>query len=161
MAHLMRLEELYLKLSAAGECIDDNEKLVVLLGSLPEDFDAMVRIIEATSCATLLDAKEMLRQEHEKLMRRDKKGAAFKAGLSQRNSRPARNGDGRYENSRNGYHGRRNGNGNGGHGVWKNHAPRRMVVGSTATVMDVVSMATSDKTAPSRSRAVVLSLSSR
>ena len=64
MAHLLRFEELYLKLSAAGERIDDDEKLVVLLGSLPEDYDAMVRIIEATSGVTLLDAKGMLRREH-------------------------------------------------------------------------------------------------
>ncbi|KAL7684560.1 hypothetical protein Plhal304r1_c035g0109221 [Plasmopara halstedii] len=58
------------------------------------------------------------------LTRRDKKEAVVKASLYQLKPRAARNGDGRYENSRNGNCGRRNGNGNGGHGAWKNYAAR-------------------------------------
>ncbi|CEG36688.1 uncharacterized protein PHALS_03356 [Plasmopara halstedii] len=93
MAHLMRFEEF-----------------------LPEDYVAMARIIEATSGVTLLDAKEMLRRKHEKLTRCDKKEAAFKASFLNVSlvllimAMVA-----------NGYNGRRNGNGNGGHGAWKNH----------------------------------------
>ncbi|CEG42424.1 uncharacterized protein PHALS_12702 [Plasmopara halstedii] len=68
---------------------------------LSEDYDSMVRIIEATSGVTLLDVKEMLRREHEKITRRDKKEAAFKASFSLRKPRSARN-DGDFdENSQN------------------------------------------------------------
>jgi hypothetical protein len=93
MDHLMRFDELCLKLAAAGEIIRDDEKLVVLLGSLPQEYDAMVRIIEATTGATLLSAKEMLRREYETLQKREKKEMAFKVatqyggGGSRRNPR--------------------------------------------------------------------------
>jgi hypothetical protein len=89
MDHLMQFDELCLKLAAAGEIIRDDEKLVVLLGSLPREYDAMVRIIEAT----LLSAKEMLRREYETLQKREKKEMAFKVasqyggGGSRRNPR--------------------------------------------------------------------------
>ena len=62
---LLKFDELYLKIRAAGDSMDDDEKLVFLLGSLSSDFDNMVRIFEAHSNVTLLDAKEMLRREYD------------------------------------------------------------------------------------------------
>ena len=68
MDHLLKFDELCLKLRAAGDSTDDDdEKLVLLLGSLSSDYDDMVRIIAADSIASLLDAKEMLRREHDTL----------------------------------------------------------------------------------------------
>ena len=78
MNHLMQFDELCLKLVAVGETIGDDEKLVILLGSLPQEYDMMIRIIEATSGVTLMGAKEMLRREYETLQKRDDKEMAFK-----------------------------------------------------------------------------------
>ncbi|CAI5708026.1 unnamed protein product [Peronospora farinosa] len=79
MDHLLKFDELCLKLGAAGDSMDDDEKLVLLLGSLSSEYDDMVRIIEAHSNVTLLDAKEMLRREYDTLQKRDKKETAFTA----------------------------------------------------------------------------------
>ena len=49
MNHLMQFDELCLKLVAVGETIGDDEKLVILLGSLPQEYDMMIRIIEAVT----------------------------------------------------------------------------------------------------------------
>ena len=79
MDHLLKFDELCLNLGAAGDSMNDDEKLVLLLGSLSSDYADMVRIIEAHSNVTLLDAKEMLRREYDTLKKRDKKETAFKA----------------------------------------------------------------------------------
>ena len=79
MGHLQKFDELCLKLRAAGDSMDDYEKLVLLLESLSSDYDDMVRIIEAHSSVTFLDAKEMLRREYDTLQKRDKKETAFKS----------------------------------------------------------------------------------
>ena len=79
MDHLLKFDELCLKLRAAGDNMDDDEKLVLLLGSLSSEYDDILRIIEAHSNVTLLDAKEMLRREYDTLQKRDKKETAFKA----------------------------------------------------------------------------------
>uniref|UniRef100_A0AAV1T3D6 Polyprotein n=1 Tax=Peronospora matthiolae TaxID=2874970 RepID=A0AAV1T3D6_9STRA len=78
MDHLLKFDELCLKNRAAGDSMDDNEKLVLLLESLSSEYDDMVRIIEAHSNVTLLDVKEMLRREYDTLQKRDKKETAFK-----------------------------------------------------------------------------------
>uniref|UniRef100_A0AAV1USC1 Uncharacterized protein n=1 Tax=Peronospora matthiolae TaxID=2874970 RepID=A0AAV1USC1_9STRA len=82
MDHLLKFDELCLKLRAAGDSMDDDEKLVLLLGSLSSEIDDMVRIIEAHSNVTLLDAKEMLRREYDTLQKRDKKKLLLKHKLS-------------------------------------------------------------------------------
>ncbi|KAJ0391682.1 hypothetical protein P43SY_001646 [Pythium insidiosum] len=82
MDHLLRFDELCLKLAAVGERINDDEKLVVLLGTLPQAYDATVRIIVASNGVTLLIAKEMLRREYETLQRREKKEVALKAAAA-------------------------------------------------------------------------------
>ena len=67
MDHRMCSDRFCLKLSAVGETIGDDEKIVILLGSLPQQYDAMISISEATSDVTLLGEKEMLRREYETL----------------------------------------------------------------------------------------------
>ncbi|DAZ99724.1 TPA: hypothetical protein N0F65_000902, partial [Lagenidium giganteum] len=63
MQHLLQFHELCARLAAVGHVMADEERLVVLLGSLSSDYDGMVRIIESCKDITLLDAKEMLRRE--------------------------------------------------------------------------------------------------
>ncbi|KAL7678766.1 hypothetical protein Plhal304r1_c092g0172081 [Plasmopara halstedii] len=41
MEHLLRFDELCLKLSAAGDNVNEDEKMAILLGSLPSEYDAM------------------------------------------------------------------------------------------------------------------------
>ncbi|POM62824.1 polyprotein [Phytophthora palmivora] len=55
------------------------EKLVILLGSLPAEYDGMIKIIEAHGSVTLLDAKEMLRREFETIKKRERQEEVFKA----------------------------------------------------------------------------------
>ena len=87
-----------MKLRAAGDSMDGDEKLVLLLVSLSSEYDDMVRIIEAHSNVTLLDAKEMLRREYDTLQKRDKKETAFTAHAQ-------RNVNRRFQGNR-GHHGR-------------------------------------------------------
>ncbi|GMF82113.1 unnamed protein product [Phytophthora fragariaefolia] len=63
MGHIVRFDDICSRLAAVGEIMSEDEKVVILLGSLPQEYDAMVRIIEASERVTLLDAKEMLRPE--------------------------------------------------------------------------------------------------
>ncbi|KAE9040709.1 hypothetical protein PR003_g4256 [Phytophthora rubi] len=63
MTLIVRFHDLCARLAAVGETMPEDEKLVILLGRLPPEYDAMVRIIEAHDKVTLLDAKEMLRRE--------------------------------------------------------------------------------------------------
>lgn len=79
MDHLLHFDDLCLRLSAVGDSLQDDERLVILLGSLPRDYDGMIKIIEARGNVNLLEAKEMLRREYESLQRRDKEETAFNA----------------------------------------------------------------------------------
>jgi len=77
MQHLMEFDELCLRLSAVGDVVAEDERLVILLGSLPQEYDSMVKIIEAHGNMTLLEAKEMLRREYETIQKREKQEQAF------------------------------------------------------------------------------------
>ncbi|KAG6596092.1 putative polyprotein [Phytophthora cinnamomi] len=77
MDHLLEFDDLCLRLAAVGDKVDDDERLIILLGSLPHEYDAMVKIIEARDTTTLFEAKEMLRREYEALAQQDKEEAAF------------------------------------------------------------------------------------
>ncbi|GMF18895.1 unnamed protein product [Phytophthora fragariaefolia] len=62
LQHLMQFDEMCLRLSAVGDEVAEDERLVILLGSLPQDYDRTVKIIEDHGNRTLLEAKEMLRR---------------------------------------------------------------------------------------------------
>ncbi|KAJ0412135.1 hypothetical protein ATCC90586_004055 [Pythium insidiosum] len=87
MDHMVRFDDLCAKLSAVGETMSEEERLVILLGSLPVEYDAMVRILEAMDNLTLLAAKEKLRQEYETIKKREKKEEAFRATARDRGGR--------------------------------------------------------------------------
>ncbi|KAE9035953.1 hypothetical protein PR002_g7311 [Phytophthora rubi] len=96
MGHIVRFDDICSRLAAVGETMSEDEKVVILLGSLPQEYDAMVRIIEASERVTLLDAKEMLRREYEVMKKREVKEEAFRAstrGVGDRSGR--RSGSGR------------------------------------------------------------------
>lgn len=77
MTHIVRFDELCSRLTAVGEAILEDERLVILLGSLPQEYDAMVRIIEAHGKMNLLDAKKMLHREFVLLNKCEEKEQAF------------------------------------------------------------------------------------
>ncbi|DAZ99706.1 TPA: hypothetical protein N0F65_000884 [Lagenidium giganteum] len=80
MEHFLLFDDLCLRLAAVGDRLGDDEKLVILLGSLPSEYDNMVKIVEAHDNVTLQCAKEMLRREFETIAKREKQKGAFKAG---------------------------------------------------------------------------------
>jgi hypothetical protein len=79
MDHFLRFDDLCLRLQAVGDTLDNDERLVILLGSLPREYDGMVKIIESRGDVKLLEAKEMLRREYESLQKRERRKEAFKA----------------------------------------------------------------------------------
>ncbi|KAE9320320.1 hypothetical protein PF008_g18063 [Phytophthora fragariae] len=95
MDHLMRFEDLCVRLSAVGETITESEKLVILLRSLPPEYDGMIKIIEAHGSVTLLEAKEMLRREFETIKKRDRQEGAFRADAQDSRRGRVRSGTGR------------------------------------------------------------------
>ncbi|DBA01364.1 TPA: hypothetical protein N0F65_001603 [Lagenidium giganteum] len=86
MDHLLKFDELYLKLAAADDAVPDAR-------NRPSDYDQVVRIIEATANIALLGAKEMLRREYETIQRREKKEHALEAiNEHQRGRQPRKKG---------------------------------------------------------------------
>lgn len=79
MKHLVRFDELCIPLTAIGDQVTGEDKLVVLLRSLPEEYDGMLRIIEATSAITLLDGRDMLRRDFESRQKREQKETVLKS----------------------------------------------------------------------------------
>ncbi|POM64196.1 Retrotransposon Tca5 Polyprotein [Phytophthora palmivora] len=85
MAHLMAFDDICLRLTAVGETLAEDERIVIPLGSLPQEYDGMVKTIEAHGNVTLLEAKEMLRREFTTLQKREKGETAFQATNHSRN----------------------------------------------------------------------------
>ena len=84
MEHLLHFDDLCLRLAAVGDVLAEDEKLVVLLGSLAPEYDSMVKIIESQGSISLLEAKEMLRREYDSIVKREKTEDAFKAVAQRR-----------------------------------------------------------------------------
>lgn len=59
ITHTVHFSVLCSRLAAVGEAISEDERLVILFGSLPQEYDYMAHIIEAHGKITLLDANEM------------------------------------------------------------------------------------------------------
>ncbi|GMF14751.1 unnamed protein product [Phytophthora fragariaefolia] len=75
----MQFDELCLRLSGVGDVVAEDERLVILRGSLPQDYDGMVKIIEGHDNMALLEAKEMLRRDYETIQKRQKHKTVFYA----------------------------------------------------------------------------------
>nr|CCA28032.1 putative polyprotein [Albugo laibachii Nc14] len=77
--HFLRFEELCMSMQAIGASIDLNEQLVVLLGSMSEDFDQIMKIMENVPGMAMFQAKERLLRESESISAKKKHGMRFKA----------------------------------------------------------------------------------
>ena len=77
--HLMKLDELVLNMGAIGDPITEDEALVILLGSLTEEYQNISRIIENMGNVDLICAKEILQREWRNLQRYESSEVALKA----------------------------------------------------------------------------------
>lgn len=77
--HLLEFDNLCLALAAVGDPLQDDEKLVVLLGGLPPMFDTLVRVIENNKDLTLAEVKEILRREYDSAQHKEQEEVALKA----------------------------------------------------------------------------------
>ncbi|OWZ00717.1 LOW QUALITY PROTEIN: polyprotein [Phytophthora megakarya] len=65
MDHLMKFDDLCMRLSAVDDEVREDERLT-------SDYDSMVKIIEARGNTDLHEAKEMLRREYDTVRKREK-----------------------------------------------------------------------------------------
>lgn len=97
-AHLDKFDELIVAMEAVGDPLDAARQLVILLGSLPAQYELIVSIIENMGDISLIEVKEKLLKEHEKLSSQEATETAFKARAR---SAPAKYGVGRKFGKRN------------------------------------------------------------
>lgn len=64
--HLDNFDELVIAMQAVGDHINEPRQLVILLGSLPSEYDTLVSIIENIINISLIKVKEKLIKECEK-----------------------------------------------------------------------------------------------
>lgn len=90
MDHFLKFDELCVSMQAIGDEVSRDEQLVILLGSLSDEYDQIVKIIENMGTMDLFLAKEMLRREYDGIARKEKSEIALKATRSfkNKNSRP-------------------------------------------------------------------------
>ena len=65
--HLDAFDELVVGLQTLGEVVDEVRQLVVLLSSLPSEYDMISSIVENDKDVSLTEVKEKLLKEHERL----------------------------------------------------------------------------------------------
>ena len=70
MEHFLKFDDLCTRLASVGDEISKDENSVVMLGSLPPEYDAIVWNIEAREHVDLCEAKEMLRRECDTMIKR-------------------------------------------------------------------------------------------
>ena len=75
--HLDTFEELVVGLQTLGEPVDDSRQLVVLLSSLPTEYELISSIVENSKDIKLIEVKEKLLKEHERLQRKETTEKAF------------------------------------------------------------------------------------
>ncbi|KAE9084569.1 hypothetical protein PF010_g20777 [Phytophthora fragariae] len=69
--HLDAFDELVVGLQTMGEPVDEARQLVVLLSNLPVEFELISSIIENAKDITLIEVKEKLLKEYERLEKKD------------------------------------------------------------------------------------------
>jgi hypothetical protein len=92
--HLDRFGELVLAMEAVGDPMNEARQLVILLSSLPAEYDTIVTVIENTHDLSLDEVKEKLLKQYEKMQQQEPTEGAFKA--RQRGGRNGRMNDRRY-----------------------------------------------------------------
>ncbi|OWZ01945.1 Integrase, catalytic core protein [Phytophthora megakarya] len=77
--HLDKFDELIVGLQTLGEPLDDSRQLVILLSSLPAEYELIVSIVENSKDVTLIEAKEKLLKEYERQEKKETSERALKA----------------------------------------------------------------------------------
>ncbi|POM63711.1 Polyprotein [Phytophthora palmivora] len=77
--HLDAFDELVVGLQTLGEPVDEARQLVVLLSSIPSEYELIASIVENSKDITLTEFKEKLLKEHEWLMKKETTEKAFRA----------------------------------------------------------------------------------
>lgn len=75
--HLDAFDELVVGLQSLKEPVDESRQLVVLLSCLPIDYEPIVLIVENAKDITLIEIKEKLLKEHERLQQKETTEKAF------------------------------------------------------------------------------------
>ncbi|OWZ16187.1 polyprotein [Phytophthora megakarya] len=65
-----KFDELTVGLQTFGEPLDDSRQLVILLSSLPAEYELIVSIVENSKDVTLIEEKEHLLKEYERQKKR-------------------------------------------------------------------------------------------
>ncbi|OWZ15190.1 Integrase, catalytic core protein [Phytophthora megakarya] len=76
--HLDAFDELVVGLQTLGEPVDEARQMVVLLSSLPSEYELIASIVENTKDITLIELKEKLLKEHERLQKKETTEKAFR-----------------------------------------------------------------------------------
>ncbi|OWZ20060.1 polyprotein [Phytophthora megakarya] len=76
--HLDAFDELVVGLQTLGEPVDEARQMVVLLNSLPSEYELIASIVENTKDITLIDFKEKLLKENERLQKKETTEKAFR-----------------------------------------------------------------------------------
>ncbi|KAI9906146.1 hypothetical protein PsorP6_013784 [Peronosclerospora sorghi] len=71
MDRFLRFDDLCMSMQATGQVISSDEQLVILLGSLSDDYDQIVTIAEYLQELNLFQVKEMVQREYDGMMRRE------------------------------------------------------------------------------------------
>ena len=78
---------------AIGDEVPRVEQLMILLGSLSDEYDQIVKIIENMGEMDLYLAKEMLRREYEGIARKEKSELVLKATKSYKSKKNSAEGN--------------------------------------------------------------------
>ena len=87
MEHFMKFDELCLSMQACGDVISMDEQLIILLGSLSDEYDPIIKIIENVQGVDLFQAKEMLHREYALLVKKETGEIALKAKAMKKSER--------------------------------------------------------------------------
>lgn len=77
--HLDAFDELVVGLQMTGEPVDESRQLVVLLSSLPAEYEIISSIVENAKDITLIEVKEKLLKESDRLQKKEASEKAFRA----------------------------------------------------------------------------------
>lgn len=88
--HLDAFDELVVGLKSLGEPVDELRQLVVLLSSVPTDYELIMSILKNAKNITLIEVKEKALKEHERLQKEEMTKKAF----------PVHESDGRLRSNR-------------------------------------------------------------
>ena len=76
--HLDSFDELVVGLHTTGEPVNESRQLVVILSSLPSEYELISSIVENAKDITMIEFKEKLLKESENIQRKEAKEKAFR-----------------------------------------------------------------------------------